>query len=87
MPKSDGIDPLVDKPGILACAEVAGMIDAAWESKVVGCAAATLELGEQARPDVGGHLKLYWLSGLLLDDDSSSPDVSSGNDVADLDLY
>jgi len=44
--KPHRVDPFVDKPGILSRAEVARVVDAAWESIVMDRAAAALEPSE-----------------------------------------
>jgi len=85
--QSNSIDPLVNQPGVLACAQVARMIDAAWKSIVVHCAAATFEPAEKARPDISRQFELNGFSRLLLKNDRSGPDIGSRYEVADLDLH
>ena len=56
--QANSIDPLVNQPGILARAQVARLIDAAWKSIVMNCAAATFEPVEKARPDISRQFEL-----------------------------
>jgi hypothetical protein len=85
--KSDCLDPLIDESGVLARAEVAGMVDSARKSVVVDRAASMFEPGEQTRSDISCQLELHGFSGLLLDDDRSGPDVRSRYEIADLDFH
>jgi hypothetical protein len=43
--QTDGCDPIINKPGILAGAQMAEIVDPAREDEVVMCAAAALEPG------------------------------------------
>jgi hypothetical protein len=85
--KSDCLNPLIDKSSVLARAEVAGMVNSARKSVVVGRAAATFEPSEQARSDIGCQLELHGLSGLPLDDDRSGPDVGPRYEITNLDFH
>jgi hypothetical protein len=81
------VDPLIHEPSILPCAKVPRVVDAARECVVVDGAAAAFEPGEEARSDVGRKIELNRASGLLLNDDRSSSDISPRYKVADLDLH
>jgi hypothetical protein len=85
--KSDSLDPLIDKPGILPRAEMAGMIDAARKDIIGGCATATLKPRNEACSHISGQFELDRSPGLLLDDNRPGPHIGSCQKIADLDLH
>ena len=63
--------PLINQPGILPRADVAGVIDAAWKHKIIQRAFTTFEPCQEARARALKELELNGPAGFLLDDDSA----------------
>jgi hypothetical protein len=63
------------------------MVDAARQAIILDSAAATLDSGKQACPNISSQVELGQASGLLVDDYHSGSDIGSAYEVADLDFY
>lgn len=81
----DSGDPLIDQPGILASAEMIGMIDPARKCEIIYGAASPLKPREQACSDFRRNLELHRASGFLLDDRCACSDILARNESSDLD--
>jgi len=82
--QSNGSDPLINEPSILASAHVMAVIDPAWEHEVGMIASSSLKPRGQRGPNVGGNFELNWPIGLLLNDRGAVSDFGSGDQVSDL---
>ena len=84
--KSDGRDPVINQSSILSCAQVAVAVYPAREGIIINSAASTLE----PRPEAGSYttrqFELNRPVRLLLHDGRSSSDLTSSNQVANLEL-
>ena len=85
--QTDGGHPLVNQAGILTCAHMVMVIDAAREQILMPRSSPALEPGGQGRSDIRRDLELDGAVGLLLDDNRTVTNVSADYHVADLDFY
>jgi hypothetical protein len=79
--------PLIDEAGILAGADVVGLIDPAREDEIVNRAAPTFKPGQQAGSGRLQHFELHGAAGLLLHDDRTRSDGAPADELADLHLH
>lgn len=77
---------LINEAGVLPRAHVICVVDPAWESIVLDCAAAPFESDQQTCSHVAGDLELNRTTGLLLNDDRSSSDLPSDDNITNSDL-
>ena len=85
--QADAGHPFIDKPCILAGAEMPIMINPAGKDIVVHCAAAPFKPRQQAGSSVGKQLELHRPTGFLLHHDCTRSDLPAADDVADLHLH
>lgn len=85
--QSNGSDPLINEPSILASAHVMAVVDPAWEHEVGMIASSSLQPCGQRSPNVGGNFELNWPIGLLLNDRGAVSDLGSGDQVPDLKFH
>ena len=85
--QSDGCNPLINQLSILPSAQMSVAIYPAWEGIVINSAATTLEPCHQASSYVASQFELNRPVRLWLDDSRASPDLTAGNQVADLEFY
>ncbi len=85
-PQADGVNPLVDQPGVLPRAEVGRVVDPTWECIIVNGAAAKLKPSDQASSYIGCELELHGPSGLLLHDNRPRSNLGTRYNVSDFDL-
>ena len=84
--EADRADPFVNQTRVLPCAHVACVINPARECIILDRASAPFERGQKAGSHIAGDLELDGTTGLLLDDDRASPDLCSGDHIANPDL-
>jgi hypothetical protein len=79
-------DPFVNQTCILARAEMAHIVDAAWEDEVFQRASATVEPGQQRLASLCHQFELHGSFGLLLHDRRPISDHTTRGDIANLHL-
>jgi hypothetical protein len=82
--EADGTDPFVNQPSVLAGAEMAHIIDAAWEDEIVMRASPAVKPSEQGLAYLRHQFELNRSFGFLLHDGRSSSDCAASDDVTDL---
>ena len=85
--KADCSDPLVNQPCILARAEMAHIIDTAWEDEIVMLASPAVEPSKKSLARLGHDLELNGTLSFLLHDSRPISDRSTSNDVTDLQFH
>src|SRR5579859_2426844 len=79
--------PFIDQPSILPSADMAIVIDPAWEDEFVNRAASDLQPGQHAAAGRLEELELNGAPGFLLDDDGARPNLSAADQLPDFDLH
>jgi hypothetical protein len=79
-------DPLIDQSGVLAGAEVIGMIDPTGKAKSSMVPPLRSSHASKLAPDVRLDLELYRATGFLLDDHGARSDLLARDKGSDLDL-
>lgn len=79
--------PFIDKPGVLAGAEVTIVINPAWKDVIAHRAATLLEPGQQTGPGIGKQFELDRATCLLLHHDSPRSNLSTTDNVANFHLH
>jgi len=85
--ETDTCYPFIDKPRVLAGAEMPIMINPAGKDIIVHRTAAPIQPSQQARPSVRQQFELNGPSRLLLHHDCPRSDLSAADNVADLHLH
>jgi hypothetical protein len=84
---ADACHPFIDKPGVLASADMPIMINPAGKDIVVHCAAPPFKPRQQAGPSVWKQFELNRPTCFLLHHDRTRSDLPAGDKVADLHLH
>jgi hypothetical protein len=84
--KTDNSHPFINQTGVLACAQMAHVVDAAWRDVVFVSPAAPFEPSQQCPARFGHQLELLWPANFLSNDRLTVLDDAGGDDVANLDL-
>ena len=84
--ETDRCDPFVNKARVLPGAEVAHIVDPAWEDEIEDRAATALQPFLQAPACLRHDLELNWPAGLLLDNRRAVADLAAADDVTDPEL-
>src|SRR5690554_1969527 len=85
--QSDGCDPFVHKPGILARAHRAAEIKTAGKDIPIGCPATAQEPCGKTAASVSGNLELHRSSCFLLNNESGVPNIGARHEITDLELH
>ncbi len=85
--KADCTDPLVNQPCILAGAEMAHVIDTAWDDKIVVRTSPTVKPLEKGLARLSHDFELDRTLGLLLHDRGPVFDCPTSDDITDLHFY
>jgi hypothetical protein len=85
--QTDAGHPFIDKPCILAGAEMPIMINPTGKDMVVHCATPPFKPRQQARPSVWEQFELNWPTGFLLHHDRTRSDLPTTDKVAALYLH
>ena len=85
--QANGLDPFIDQPGVLPCAEVGTAGQSAWKQEVLKRAAANIQPSGQNLSRRLSNIKLDRPTSLLLYDSCAPPDCTSSRNVTDTDLH
>lgn len=84
--KADGLDPFIEKSGILPCAQMPKIIHTARKRKVQNRASPAPEPCLETFSRLGHDLELHRPSRFLLNDGRAVTDLTAANDIPDPDL-
>lgn len=84
--EADRGHPFVYQPSILPSVQVTRVIDPARKGVIVNRTAATFQPSKQAGPDIGRQFELHRATGLLLNNDRTSSNLCTRDQVTNLDF-